>query len=103
MIKTSLFSDLVCGMKRNKFTATERDQISSVLEWAFVRLEAWFQWFNTTQSGKSGVLFLFLFLSHWVINFLEMLGILTVLPTHMQVYAGPTPSDGRSIKAYELC
>ncbi|CAL5347018.1 unnamed protein product [Camellia sinensis] len=37
-------------MKRNKFTAIERDQISSVLEWAFVRLEAWFQWFNTTQS-----------------------------------------------------
>ncbi|KAL7171743.1 hypothetical protein ACSBR2_036415 [Camellia fascicularis] len=44
--------DLVCGMKRNKFTATERDQISSVLDLAFVRLEAWFQWFNTTQSGK---------------------------------------------------
>ncbi|CAL5418758.1 unnamed protein product [Camellia sinensis] len=44
--------DLVCGMKRNKFTATERDQISSVLERAFVRLEAWFQWFNTTQLGK---------------------------------------------------
>ncbi|KAL7171738.1 hypothetical protein ACSBR2_036410 [Camellia fascicularis] len=46
------FHDLVCGMKRNKFTATERDQISSVLDRAFVRLEAWFQWFNTTQSGK---------------------------------------------------
>ncbi|XP_028112068.1 mannosyl-oligosaccharide glucosidase GCS1 isoform X6 [Camellia sinensis] len=44
--------DLVCGMKRNKFTATERDQISSVLDRAFVRLEAWFQWFNTTQLGK---------------------------------------------------
>ncbi|GMP82391.1 hypothetical protein CsSME_00036718 [Camellia sinensis var. sinensis] len=39
-------------MKRNKFTATERDQISSVLDRAFVHLEAWFQWFNTTQSGK---------------------------------------------------
>ncbi|CAL5347032.1 unnamed protein product [Camellia sinensis] len=45
----AFFQDLVCGMKRNKFTATERDRISSVLEWAFVRLEAWFQWFNTTQ------------------------------------------------------
>ncbi|KAL6983885.1 ADP-ribosylation factor GTPase-activating protein gcs1, partial [Sarracenia purpurea var. burkii] len=44
--------DLVCGVKRNKFTVTERDQISSFLERAFVRLEAWFQWFNTTQSGK---------------------------------------------------
>ncbi|CAL5433605.1 unnamed protein product [Camellia sinensis] len=37
-------------MKRNKFTATERDQISFVLDRAFVHLDAWFQWFNTTQS-----------------------------------------------------
>ncbi|CAL5357809.1 unnamed protein product [Camellia sinensis] len=44
--------DLVCGMKRNKFTATERDRISFVLDRAFVHLEAWFQWFNTTQLGK---------------------------------------------------
>ncbi|XP_057494003.1 uncharacterized protein LOC130779399 [Actinidia eriantha] len=44
---------LLRGMKRNKFTATERDHISSFLEWAFVRLEAWFQWFNTTQSALS--------------------------------------------------
>ncbi|CAL5437510.1 unnamed protein product [Camellia sinensis] len=44
--------NLVCGMKRNKFTATERDRISFVLDRAFVHLEAWFQWFNTTQSGK---------------------------------------------------
>ncbi|XP_052204412.1 mannosyl-oligosaccharide glucosidase GCS1-like isoform X2 [Diospyros lotus] len=44
--------DLVCATKRNKFTATERDQISSFLDLAFIRLEAWFQWFNTTQSGK---------------------------------------------------
>ncbi|CAL5433629.1 unnamed protein product [Camellia sinensis] len=43
---------LVCGMKRNKFTATERDRISFVLDRAFVHLEAWFQWFNTTQLGK---------------------------------------------------
>ncbi|KAG5521861.1 hypothetical protein RHGRI_034177 [Rhododendron griersonianum] len=45
--------DLVFGMKKNKFTAAERDQISSFLERAFVRLEAWFQWFNTTQSGMA--------------------------------------------------
>ncbi|XP_057949553.1 mannosyl-oligosaccharide glucosidase GCS1 [Malania oleifera] len=44
--------DIVCGMKRNKFTVIERTEISTFLERAFVRLEAWFQWFNTTQSGK---------------------------------------------------
>ncbi|PQQ16299.1 mannosyl-oligosaccharide glucosidase GCS1 [Prunus yedoensis var. nudiflora] len=45
-------NDLVHGLKINKFTAAETDVISSFLERAFVRLEAWFQWFNTTQSGK---------------------------------------------------
>ncbi|CAL8091308.1 unnamed protein product [Prunus armeniaca] len=45
-------NDLVRGLKKNKFTAAESDAISSFLERAFVRLEAWFQWFNTTQSGK---------------------------------------------------
>ncbi|CAN6726949.1 unnamed protein product [Malus baccata var. baccata] len=44
--------DLVHGLKINKFTAAESDAISSFVERAFVRLEAWFQWFNTTQSGK---------------------------------------------------
>ncbi|RXH72286.1 hypothetical protein DVH24_033824 [Malus domestica] len=44
--------DLVHGLKKNKFTAAESDAISSFVERAFVRLEAWFQWFNTTQSGK---------------------------------------------------
>ncbi|CAK9144298.1 unnamed protein product [Ilex paraguariensis] len=44
--------DLICRMKRDKFTATENNEISSFLERAFVRLEAWFQWFNTTQSGQ---------------------------------------------------
>ncbi|KAI3832129.1 hypothetical protein MKX03_001491 [Papaver bracteatum] len=44
--------DLVRGTSRNKFTTTEIDEISSFLERAFVRLEAWFQWFNNTQSGK---------------------------------------------------
>ncbi|XP_010248964.1 PREDICTED: mannosyl-oligosaccharide glucosidase GCS1 [Nelumbo nucifera] len=44
--------DLVHGIKQNKFTTTESIEISSFLERAFVRLEAWFQWFNTTQSGK---------------------------------------------------
>ncbi|XVF02716.1 hypothetical protein REPUB_Repub04eG0198300 [Reevesia pubescens] len=44
--------DLVNGIKKNKFTATESNEIISFLQQAFVRLEAWFQWFNTTQSGK---------------------------------------------------
>lgn len=38
-------------MRKNKFTVSERNEITSFLERAFVRLEAWFQWFNTTQSG----------------------------------------------------
>ncbi|XP_028772194.1 mannosyl-oligosaccharide glucosidase GCS1 [Neltuma alba] len=45
-------SDLVHGLKNNKFTGTDKTEISLFLEHAFVRLEAWFQWFNTTQSGN---------------------------------------------------
>ncbi|OVA17523.1 Glycoside hydrolase [Macleaya cordata] len=44
--------DLIRGTSRNKFTTRESNEISSFLDRAFVRLEAWFQWFNTTQSGK---------------------------------------------------
>ncbi|KAI3467687.1 hypothetical protein Pfo_024350 [Paulownia fortunei] len=44
--------DLVCGIKKNKFTASELNDISIFLRRAFVRLDAWFKWFNTTQSGK---------------------------------------------------
>lgn len=43
---------LVNAMKKDKFTASERNEITSFLSQAFPRLEAWFQWFNTTQSGK---------------------------------------------------
>lgn len=57
----SLFlTDLVSSLKRNKFTSMESNEISSFLERAFVRLEAWFQWFNTTQSGNLFVCFFFL-------------------------------------------
>ncbi|CAJ2677586.1 mannosyl-oligosaccharide glucosidase GCS1-like protein [Trifolium pratense] len=45
-------SDIITGLKNNEFTAKDRSEISMFLESAFVRLEAWFQWFNTTQSGK---------------------------------------------------
>ncbi|XP_039018132.1 mannosyl-oligosaccharide glucosidase GCS1-like [Hibiscus syriacus] len=44
--------DLVNGVKKKKFTASENNEIISFLQQAFVRLEAWFQWYNTTQSGK---------------------------------------------------
>lgn len=53
-VKCSLklsFPDLINGIKKNKFTETESNEIISFLRQAFVRLEAWFQWFNTTQSG----------------------------------------------------
>ncbi|CAI9093220.1 OLC1v1028665C1 [Oldenlandia corymbosa var. corymbosa] len=45
--------ELICSMKTNKFTAAESDEILLFLDRAFVRLEAWFKWFNTTQSGKA--------------------------------------------------
>ncbi|KAG8365914.1 hypothetical protein BUALT_Bualt17G0021500 [Buddleja alternifolia] len=44
--------ELVYGVKRNKFTDSERNDITIFLRQAFVRLDAWFKWFNTTQSGK---------------------------------------------------
>uniref|UniRef100_A0A2P2M3T4 Mannosyl-oligosaccharide glucosidase n=1 Tax=Rhizophora mucronata TaxID=61149 RepID=A0A2P2M3T4_RHIMU len=44
--------DLLHGIEKNKFAPAERNEITSFFEHAFVRLEAWFQWFNTTQSGK---------------------------------------------------
>ncbi|CAH9108499.1 unnamed protein product [Cuscuta europaea] len=50
--------DLICGIKKNKFSAAERSDISIFLGRALVRLEMWFNWFNTTQSGKdSGTYF----------------------------------------------
>ncbi|MCL7038478.1 hypothetical protein MKW94_002441 [Papaver nudicaule] len=45
--------DLVRGTSRNIFTTTEINEVSSFLDRAFVRLEAWFHWFNSTQSGKN--------------------------------------------------
>lgn len=47
-----VISDLLYGLKNNKFTSAENNEITTFLERACVRLEAWFQWFNTTQSGK---------------------------------------------------
>ncbi|KAI9080854.1 hypothetical protein K1719_037163 [Acacia pycnantha] len=47
-----VISDFVHGLKNKKFSGSDRNEISLFLERAFVRLEAWFQWFNTTQSGN---------------------------------------------------
>ncbi|KAL9225563.1 hypothetical protein vseg_001469 [Gypsophila vaccaria] len=44
--------DLVSGVKTGQFTATESSEILSFVDRAFVRLDAWFQWFNKSQSGK---------------------------------------------------
>ncbi|KNA17577.1 hypothetical protein SOVF_078130 [Spinacia oleracea] len=44
--------DLVFGIKMGKFSAAESSEISSFLEHAYIRLDAWFKWFNTSQSGK---------------------------------------------------
>ncbi|CDP19898.1 unnamed protein product [Coffea canephora] len=45
--------DLICSIKAKKFAAGERKEISIFFDEAFVRLEGWFKWFNTTQSGKA--------------------------------------------------
>ncbi|KAL3501026.1 hypothetical protein ACH5RR_035475 [Cinchona calisaya] len=45
--------DVICSIKTNTFTAAESNGISVFLDRAFLRLEGWFKWFNTTQSGKS--------------------------------------------------
>ncbi|XP_072999094.1 mannosyl-oligosaccharide glucosidase GCS1 [Typha latifolia] len=44
--------DLASGIKESKFSIEETKKISMFLERAYIRLNAWFQWFNSTQSGK---------------------------------------------------
>ncbi|KAI5679356.1 hypothetical protein M9H77_10306 [Catharanthus roseus] len=44
--------DMICSIKAKKLAATESNEIAIFLDRAFVRLDAWFKWFNTTQSGK---------------------------------------------------
>ncbi|XP_006306769.2 alpha-glucosidase 2 [Capsella rubella] len=44
--------DLIDGIRAEKFNKAERDEILSFLDRAFVRLDAWFKWFNTSQIGK---------------------------------------------------
>lgn len=44
--------DLVKGIKMSKFSVKETNEISTFLDRAYTRFNAWFQWFNTTQCGK---------------------------------------------------
>ncbi|CAE5958617.1 unnamed protein product [Arabidopsis arenosa] len=44
--------DLINGIRAEKFSKSERDEVLSFLDRAFVRLDAWFKWFNTSQIGK---------------------------------------------------
>ncbi|ONM35063.1 Mannosyl-oligosaccharide glucosidase GCS1 [Zea mays] len=44
--------DLASGIHAQQFSDEEAEKISSFLERAYIRLNAWFQWFNSTQSGK---------------------------------------------------
>lgn len=46
-----LLADLISGIKMGKFSATESSEISSFLKSASIRLDAWFKWFNISQSG----------------------------------------------------
>jgi mannosyl-oligosaccharide glucosidase len=44
--------DLASGIHAHQFSGEEAEKISTFLERAYVRLNSWFQWFNSTQSGK---------------------------------------------------
>lgn len=52
MFECLLCADLICSIKTKKFAAAESNEISVFLDRAFVRLEGWFKWYNTTQLGK---------------------------------------------------
>ncbi|KAK8928705.1 Mannosyl-oligosaccharide glucosidase GCS1 [Platanthera zijinensis] len=47
-----ILHDLLSNMKLGKFSDEEMDKISSFIGRAYIRLVAWLQWFNNTQSGK---------------------------------------------------
>ncbi|XP_044978139.1 mannosyl-oligosaccharide glucosidase GCS1-like [Hordeum vulgare subsp. vulgare] len=44
--------DLASGIHAHQFSDEEAQKISTFLKRAYVRLNSWFQWFNSTQSGK---------------------------------------------------
>ncbi|KAG6475309.1 hypothetical protein ZIOFF_064527 [Zingiber officinale] len=52
LIANNLLTDLLNGIRSSKFSPQETDEITDFLKRAYVRLNAWFQWFNSTQSGN---------------------------------------------------
>lgn len=48
-----IYPDLINGIRTEKFSKAERDEVLSFLDRAFVRLDAWFKWFNTSQIGNN--------------------------------------------------
>ncbi|GLJ14104.1 hypothetical protein SUGI_0226180 [Cryptomeria japonica] len=44
--------DLAFGLTKDTFTNLEKENIMAFLERAWPRLDVWFHWFNTTQTGK---------------------------------------------------
>lgn len=49
--------DLAVELTNDTTTSLEKEVISTFLERAFPRLDAWFHWFNTTQTGKDPISF----------------------------------------------
>lgn len=47
-----LCADMIYGIKAKKLAANESNEIAVFLDRAFLRLDAWFKWFNTSQSGR---------------------------------------------------
>ncbi|KAL0926218.1 hypothetical protein M5K25_002430 [Dendrobium thyrsiflorum] len=47
-----VLQDLLSNLRLGKFSNEDMDKISSFLGRAYIRLGAWYQWFNNTQSGK---------------------------------------------------
>ena len=64
-----LWTDLASGIHAKQFSDDEAEKISAFLERAYMRLNSWFQWFNSTQSGKLYLFhfnFLYSLTSVWV-------------------------------------
>ncbi|ONK58208.1 uncharacterized protein A4U43_C09F9600 [Asparagus officinalis] len=47
-----LLRDLISNTRMKSFSEKENDEINVFLSRAYIRLGAWFNWFNTTQLGK---------------------------------------------------
>lgn len=45
-------ADMIYSIKAKKLAANESNEIAVFLDRAFLRLDAWFKWFNTSQSGR---------------------------------------------------